>query len=516
MTSGTWPGRAGVLLLAAAAQAAVLGTGFFSTAADESARALRAADVGVGDVIRPDVWLPFDKLLVGLALHVHRDLFVTPRVVTFLAGLAVVWALMALAHRLFRDRPTTLLAGIVGAVVPVRLLLGVAPMSDVYLFLFTLLAAGALFAWIETERTRHVLLAAAWIAVATSVRYEAWVVAASFAAMLGWRIVSRSARAPLPLALAAVIALAYPLVWLTANVLWPSDIHYLSIVRQQALVKEPSLIRLLYNTAGAQFALDLVRAPGLIVGALAFAGLVGREGPFRWWALVLFAPLAIVTVSVVLLHSVGFATEWRFGGTWTLLLLPFFAHAVVRLWRAAGTRMRAVVVVALLALVLVPLAGRSAWLAARSTYPADGSRVADVELGRELGRRIADRGGRVLVEVAGYRWLDVIVASNRPEAFAFDRGRDPFYIALFVERTDRWERRAPALVQRYLAPNYDLARPVDPARLACEGIHTVVTGTPGSAAAARTVPGLVPIARVGQWTVFDLRKAPAGCPAPRA
>ncbi|MGZ5382747.1 MAG: glycosyltransferase family 39 protein [Acidimicrobiia bacterium] len=489
----------GVLAIAALAQALLLYAGFFSIAADESARALGAWDAKLADLIEPDVWPPFYELVNGLALRIYRELFVTPRILSFVTGLIVLWAIMSLADRMFGDRRVTLLTGLVGAFLPHRLLFSVAPMAEIYLFLFTILAARDLFAWLEDGRDRDAVMAGVWFGIATTIRYEAWVMAGLFAAFVLYRMLKNPKRRLSSLLPAMVIPLVFPAVWLIANLTSQSDLHFLSITSQQARTANPRFLRVAYNTAMTQFARDLILAPGLIAGVFALVNRARRHLTFRWWAYLMFSPVAIVTIGGMVTGSVPFAAPWRLGGTWTLLLLPFFSYALFVILDQAEGRTHLVGAVALIVMALVPLIARSAQLAVNSRFS-----VEELELGREVGRLIAETGGDVLIEPAtGFSFLNVIVASNHPESFVLTIGPDPYLVALFISRPDAWKQLEPQLAERYLEVNYDFTAGVDPAELACEGIELVMTVTPEQTEAVRATAGIAAVGTAGEWNLFE-------------
>ncbi len=491
--------RLAIVLMAAAAQALLLYAGFYSSAADESARALGAWDARFVDLIEPDVWPPFYEVLNGFALRVFNNLFVTPRVLAFVAGLMVLWALMSLADRIFKDARITALTGIIGAFLPHRLLFSVAPMSEIYLFLFLILAATSVFEWLEDGRDHHAVLAGVWFGIATTIRYEAWVAGGLFAAFVFYRIVRTRGSALVSLLAAMIIPLVFPAMWLTSNLVWPSDIHFFSITSQQAATANPNFLRVVYNTATVQMALDILLAPGLIAGVVALLGLARRQAGLRWWSLVVFSPVAVVTAAGLVTGSVPFAAPWRLGGAWTLLLIPFFAYAVLHVFEQRSNRWRVVGAATLVVLTLLPIIGRSAHLATNSKFS-----VEELELGREVGDLIADRGGKVLIEPAtGFSFLDVIVASNRPDAFELTIGPDPYLVALFISRPDAWRRLEPELANTYLAVNYDFTRGVDPEDLACAGIVLVMTFTTEQTAAAMATTGLTSVGSEAGWTLFE-------------
>src|SRR3712207_3987107 len=98
-----------IILAALVVQGILLRAGVERLSADESARSLMAHGLSWTNALEPFIWPPFTKLLVGLALKLHDDVFVVPRILSGLAGLGVMLAVAHLAGLLFRDRRVQLL-----------------------------------------------------------------------------------------------------------------------------------------------------------------------------------------------------------------------------------------------------------------------------------------------------------------------------------------------------------------------------------------------------------------------
>src|SRR6185503_4918107 len=124
--------------------------GFYSIGWDESGRTLDAYEWAAHGTIMSRAWLPFYRISIGLGLKAFPDLFLTPRILTFLFGLATIPAAAWLAHELFQDRKTTLLTLTLSTFFSQRLALSLAPLSDI-MFIFVSLVTMAAFArWLHT------------------------------------------------------------------------------------------------------------------------------------------------------------------------------------------------------------------------------------------------------------------------------------------------------------------------------------------------------------------------------
>jgi hypothetical protein len=117
---------------------------------DESARTLDAYAWAAHGTALNTAWLPFYRICVGLGLKDFPDLFLTPRIISFLYGLATIPAAAWLGHELFRSRKTTALTLTLSTFFSQRVVLSLAPLSSI-MFIFMIFATMAFFArWLRT------------------------------------------------------------------------------------------------------------------------------------------------------------------------------------------------------------------------------------------------------------------------------------------------------------------------------------------------------------------------------
>jgi hypothetical protein len=85
----------------------------------------------------------FYKIFVGLFLKLHGDVFIVPRILVGIAGLALLLILLQLADTLFSDRKVSLIATLLAIPIPDRLIFSIMPMSDIFFYL--LLVGASIF-----------------------------------------------------------------------------------------------------------------------------------------------------------------------------------------------------------------------------------------------------------------------------------------------------------------------------------------------------------------------------------
>src|SRR5215471_2658928 len=153
-------------------------------------------------------WLPFSDYIFGLALALHRDLYLTPKVVNLVISGAAVIGVYFLGRELF-GRAAGLLTACLFAFQPWHVWLGISGMtSDLPSVGLITLYGMFLVRWLRTDAPLALLMAAGTLAVATGFRYENWLFAVVFSVLIVFITFSRWRRGHLASSWAAVAACA--------------------------------------------------------------------------------------------------------------------------------------------------------------------------------------------------------------------------------------------------------------------------------------------------------------------
>jgi hypothetical protein len=494
-------------------QLLLLRMGFLSLGGDDAARVLRA-EVGspLLSWLKPDVWPPLDKVIFGAALAAWHDPVVAPRVVTFALGVFTGAALVWLAWELTRDRTIAWLTAGLAALVPYRAIFGVSTTGEVFLFLPIVVAAALVVRWLRNGSRRALLVAALVLGIATTTRYEAWFIALVFGVMV---LVAKRARyvSTRDMVVVALVLGVFPLAWLASAALSAGPINFLTITRQQTAVAMPSTVRILANSAASRFLFELLWVPGDMGGPGApvlWFGVAGLTGWFfaggwrRAWVLTLYVPMALLTVAMIITRSAP-GEPWRLAGIWVLLTLPVGETVAVgwlrrRRWFYSG-----------LAVFVLVVTG-AVW-ALRDMQIAEQTAMTWQEVG--LARSLAASSDRVLLEArpGGYEFLDLVAASGRPEIFELSRGGDPYLLALFIGRLDRWREMRPDLVARFAQQRVDLTDPDVVAGFACGPYSRIVVRSDEARSALERVGLVLLEERAGWWLYMPSARCPASATA---
>jgi Dolichyl-phosphate-mannose-protein mannosyltransferase len=383
-------------------------------------------------------WLPFPDYLFSLGLALHRDLFLTPKIVNLaISGIAVM-AVYFLGRELF-GRFAGFLAAALFAFQPWPVWLGVSGMtSDLPSVVLIALFGVFLVRWLRTDEPHPLLAAAVFLAVANGFRYENWffsIVLSVFVVVIAvslWRR-RRLARQWLVVGACALAMInAVPIMWMAASYYvlgdWLPALHATNAwmvafmatpgatgapATPLAVNQSPNLPQMnLAVLALGSFPVELA----LSIGGVALFLSSDRRKPLRKYLLIPAATFLLFAAVFKgrLPASMVFA---RYLLPFIVLVLPFAGFLLTRLLRARSPwRHEGIVAAGLILLAVATLdVGRA------FNYPAMVPEDA-IDAGWTI-RHLQDTGtiphdGRILIERA-QDWgdLGIVVLANRPERF---------------------------------------------------------------------------------------------------
>ncbi len=383
-------------------------------------------------------WLPFSDYLFGLGLALHRDLYLTPKIVNLaLSGIAV--SVVYLLGRELFGRTVGFLTAALFAFQPWHVWLGISGMtSDLPSVALIALVGVFLVRWLRTDAPRALLAAAGTLALANGFRYENWIFSAVFSLFVVFSGVShwKAGRLTRQWVIVAVSALtlinAFPIFWMIASHLvlgdWLPALHVtnawmVSFVASQNSTTAPAIplavnqsphmaqINMLVLALGS-FPIELALS---IVGVALLLSSGGRK-PFRQYLVVLVGTFVLFAVLFKgrLPASLFFA---RYFLPFMVLLLPYAGFFLVQLFRAPRPwRNEAAVATCLILLTTASLdIGRAFNYPAM--FPKDAIAAGWTIRNLQETGTISDRG-KILIE-RGADWgdLGIVVIANRPERF---------------------------------------------------------------------------------------------------
>ena len=320
-------------------QVITLSRGFVSVSADEYSRVLLAASWAESPYFirryildATNAWQPWHFYLLGLALRVHNDLFLTSRIVTMTFSLVSLGMLYLLSRKLF-NRRSALFSVLIAGLLRAHVNLSLAPMADMIFVTLLISSLYFIIVWLDGQATGYLLLSALMLGLASGFRYDGWFAVTIFSVYLGsrWLIGLWTARSLRPLWLLAICLACLPiLVWLMGNyVYWGDPIHFLAGHKGSGLAVRD--IGPLAHLFPELVYVELLLQNGALVCALALAGIVlsHRYLGHRLW---LYLALSIGPYVILVLRgrSPGVAYRPHYPFPYLVLLTPFCAYALDR------------------------------------------------------------------------------------------------------------------------------------------------------------------------------------------
>jgi Dolichyl-phosphate-mannose-protein mannosyltransferase len=410
--------------------------GYTAFAADDFGRTLKAdywlqhprLDLGLEGWVGlgGSAWLPFPDYLFGLGLALHRDLFLTPKLVNLCVSGILVVVIYVLARELF-GRTAGCLAATVVALQPWNVWLGMSGMtSDLPSVVLIGLFGLFLFRWLESDRASALLAAASCLLAAAGFRYENWFFSLVFSLLVALDVLGRWMRGGVPWsaigagACAIALASAVPVVWMTASYVtlgdWLPALHQTTTLILSVETARTTMSIPILALASYPFEVTLAIAGGVV------AWRVDRRRSIRLYLVMVF--MTLLLFSIVLKGQMR--THARVLFPYVALVLPHAGLLMARLlraprgeriqWRLAGT----VLVLAVVAFGILRAFNYP------TGFPQDAIYAGWAMRGLQAtGSVRAD--SRVLIERSpDWSHLGIVALANRPERFTlFETGMPP-------------------------------------------------------------------------------------------
>jgi Dolichyl-phosphate-mannose-protein mannosyltransferase len=383
-------------------------------------------------------WLPFSDYLFGLGLALHRDIYLTPKIVNLVVSAIAVIAVYFLGRELF-GRAVGFLTACLFAFQPWHVWLGISGMtSDLPSVVLVTLFGIYLVRWLRTGVLRDLALAAGCLGVANGFRYENWFFSAVFSIFVVFLAVSRWRQSCLTRRwlTVAVCALAminvFPVVWMIASYVvlgdWLPALHVTNawmvsgmaspqsniapgiplVVNQSPYMADVNMLILAFGSFPIELALS-------IAGVVLLLTLERRE-PFRQYLLVLIATIILFAVVFKgrLTASVFFA---RYFLPFVVLALPCAGFFLIQLFRASVPWRNEGVVAACLILLTTAVLDIGRAFNYPAMFPKDAISAGWAIRGLQETGTISDRGKILIEKATDWGDLGIVALANRPERF---------------------------------------------------------------------------------------------------
>jgi hypothetical protein len=419
MNSGTfYMSFAAAIAIACGLQVFLYFQEFYSISWDESGRTLDAYRWTLDkDLLKATTWLPFYRVIVGLGLEIFPDLFVTPRIVSFIFGMGSLFSVTWLSYELFHSKQITLLTAFLGACFSQRVALSLAPLSCIMFICMILISMAFFVRWVFSANLRELFSSAAVLAIAGTIRYEGWVFAVCFLLIVSASSVADKNRIPTKtMGLVALVLAAFPLFWLTLHALRAGN--PLGILASGTTTPYSSLGIVLRKNPFTEFIIHNTLTVNL-VGLISAINLVKNDTRFRQLLLGPGGSLLLISAFLLLSGSAQSGPSWRMTGVWSILLIPFTAHFLLsqerRFSTSKGKRLCTyglmLVTFVMFLLHIGKIKKDSHWAFPRSERAA-GQYLNDL--------LVSHPRTKILIESSGFFYLNIMIASQHPNVFVLN------------------------------------------------------------------------------------------------
>ena len=475
---------------------------FYSISADESAKALMANNLTWKGAIEPFVWPPAYKVLTGLALKVYDNLFITPRVIAFIFSLITLASLVFLAHRIFNDRLTTVIAAIVSVYIPHRFIFSVIPMSEMYFNCFILLSSAFLISWIKSNKDWQLTLTSIFLFLASTTRYEGCFFSLVLVLFLMYRFfVAR--QLPFKFFLTNVLILsAFPIFWIVNSWVLYGSLDNLSITKQQSEWYGLTYYQILRNNTLTRLLIETCFTP-IIFGFMALVWSSQRDRSIRLWFWLTFLPVLLISFSTISSKAAAVAAPWRLTGPWILVTVPFLAFSIKTFATSFSKNRVRPALVAVVVAVLLTFVLQSNFIVENRSFLKQVELDAGVYL---QSLDIEQKDQRILIETESYSYLNILTTSNMPEYFVLSTGDDPQQIALYIGAKDYIKQNDPENYQKYLQSKYDFSGKLDLKQLQEQKIAYLMLQKDAYQKQADMNTGLRKLNQFGGWNLYQLQE----------
>ena len=411
---------AAIVLLFFIVEYNLLSKGFFALSADESGHTLEAHEWYKGESQLFSIWLPFHKVVNGIALKIHYDLLVTPRIVSGLFGLLTLFSLMFLAYQLFENKVATILTGFLATLFLPITVLSILPLIEIYFFFFTITALGLFIIWIKNEKNIFLWLTTGFLALGTTTRYEAWLFAFLIFVLIAFQLFNSKRMLSQKILVSAVIGLviaAFPLLWFYLSVAANQNASgFVSSVSGR--YNEGEVFAEIKNNVLYQFLIINITSLN-IIGIAPLIHLAKINPNVKKYSIIMIGTLISFSVLSFIIKAMPTHNYWRIGMIWSLLLLPFTAywlHHLIDISKNSPINKYAFII--FFFILIYFFNSQTAKYSSVSYLTWD-----DINVGKFLNKISVGEYSKIYVMKDGtdkWKFANIMVASQRPELFVTD------------------------------------------------------------------------------------------------
>ncbi|MBS4028981.1 MAG: glycosyltransferase family 39 protein [Ignavibacteriales bacterium] len=403
--------------------------GFFATSADESGRTLDAYFWITNNAQLSDVWLPFYRILLGNALLLYHDLFIVPRIISFLFGIGVLGIIVWLTNELFQKKEIAIVAALLTVIFPSRIILSVVPLTEIIFIFFILCAFTFYIRWCNTKKNLSLILASVFFGITTTIRYEGWLFAFVFLLFLLYRkfIAKELSITFTAFILICILLCSFPLYWVVDNALREgSPLYFLTKTSTNYERMPTSFLKLIWRNVASQFIVWNLLSLN-ILGAVAIFLISQTNSSVRQMSVLMGIPFFLVALFQLFGHTLPTHNPWRIASVWGVLLLPFTSYFVREKYFLSSKKYYSIAI-----LFIVLCFGQTLYFARHSYFTQEEKQAGEFLEQHNLN----ESHQRMLIENPDWYYLNIMVASQHPKKFLFNSGFNPYEPKQLIVNTE--------------------------------------------------------------------------------
>jgi len=386
--------------------------GFYAISADESGRTLEAYKFyryGSGFY---SCWLPFQKIIYSAALYFYYNLFLLPRLISFLFGIMTLLSIIALSHELFHNKIISILTCFLAVIFPAFTIFSILPLSEIYYFFFIITSVMFYIKWCNNDNFLSLWLSIIFMSIGMTTRYETWIFAAVLYIMMANRLYRSGGlnrRKIILLTAIFIILFSFPLYWIhlsflnTHRVLGLADAvasNYLSNNNIPCIKDYVFYTFLEFNITS----LNILSIISIFILRKSFSCI-------KQYVFLLFSTLIIFSVISYQMNAMPNHNFWRLSMIWSAMLLPFTAHFLYYLYNAGqSTLIKSMFFIILFAVLSYLFIEQTMRISSASYISSD-----DFKIGKILQQRFKKDKFNIYIEPRGWDYLGIQVVSENPD-----------------------------------------------------------------------------------------------------
>lgn len=403
----------GGVILTFTFQLTLFSNGFYALSADESGHTLHAYNWYKGNEGFFSIWLPFQKIFLGLIFNLSSDLFIVPRIVSFSFGILTLLALSWLALELFNQKTVSLITLLLGSFFSPIIVLSVVPMLEIIFSFFTVMAMIFLVRLLSNDNRSNLYLCCLFSALSATIRFEGWIFSLTIFFIIVFYYLKENGKRNnfIKIVPAAAILCLFPLVWIVESIInTGSAFGFASSVAER--YNEGTFFSELKNNVLYQFMSININSLN-IVGLISLIYLF-RIPKIRRFSYAAFIPLIILSLLMFFSKAMPTHNYWRIASVWLILLLPFTSFWLFKQFLSNEISNSFVKIGFVLFVILISLffINQTLSLSKLSYFTQD-----DLSAGRYFKSLQLDEADKILIKASGWKYSNVLIASNNPSLF---------------------------------------------------------------------------------------------------